>query len=98
EPEEEAARRSAMEAREVDLVSEHEARALMVVRDKDQYSEDDEHAEHVPAHRDVVEDRKERVGEDVDDRVEEEDDQEQHELVVEDGARIGRGEVDAADR
>jgi hypothetical protein len=87
-----------VESRVVDLVAEHETGALMVVGDEDKDAENHQHAEYVPAHRDVVEQREQGVGEDVDDRVQEEDDQEQHELVVEDRRGIRRREVDAADR
>jgi hypothetical protein len=73
-----------VEAGVVVEVAEDEAGALVVVRHEDEDAEDHEHAEDVPADRDVVEQREERVGKDVDHRVQEENDQEQHELVVED--------------
>ena len=49
----------------------------------------------MPADRDVVEDRQQPVGEDVHDRVADQDDQEQQEVLVQDRGRVGGGEVDA---
>jgi hypothetical protein len=86
-----------MESGVVVLVTEDEAGALVVIRNPDEDPDDHEDAQDVPTDGDVVEEGKKPVGEDVDARVEDEDEQEQHERVMEAGGRVGGGEVDSAD-
>ena len=86
--------RSAVEAGVVDPVAEHEAGALVMARHEDHEPDDHQHAKHVPSDRDVVEDRQQPVGEDVHDRVADQDDQEQQPGLVQDRLRVGRREVD----
>ena len=97
EEEEEPVGRPAVEARVVGQVAEDEAAVLVMIRDEDEHAEDHEHTQHVPHDRNVVEESQQGVGEDVDARVEDENDQEQHELVVEDRRRVSGREVDAPD-
>ena len=50
-----------MEARVVELVAEDEAGALVMVRDEGEDPDDQEHAEHMPPDRDVVEQPEEAI-------------------------------------
>ena len=70
-------------------------KSLVVVGHEDEQADDHRDAEHVPADRDVVEQRQDPVGEDVHQRVEDEDDQEQQPSLGEDV--LGVAEVDPED-
>ena len=84
-----------MQARVVDALAEDEARALVLVRHEDEQPDDDQHADHVPADRDVVHHRQPAVAEDVDERVEDEDQEEQQPGLAQDVRAVA--EVDAED-
>ena len=61
------------------LLAEDEAGVLVMVGNEDQDADDHRDAEQVPADRDVVHQRQDPVGEDVHQRVEQQDDQEEQE-------------------
>ena len=63
----------------VDRLGEHVAEAGVLLGDQEQDQDDDRGADHVPPHRDVVDDGQQVAGEDVDDRREHQDDEEHDE-------------------
>ena len=76
-------------------MTEDEAGALVVVGDEYEQPDDDQDAKHMPPDRDVVDRRNQPVSEDVHQRVQNQDDHEQQELLGQDMA--GVAEVDPED-
>src|SRR5262249_36639350 len=71
------------EAAVVDAVAEDEAEALMLVRNKDQDTDDHRDPEHVPPDRDAVDQREQMRSEDVDQRGDTQNQCEEQELLAE---------------
>ena len=94
-PEAERRRRAPEGSVVVDALGEDEAQVLVAVRNEDQQPDHDRDAEQVPADRDVVHQLDEPIGEDVDDRVADQDQGEQDPGLSQDV--LGVGEVHAED-